>query len=542
MSDACTSYSALDKLNADLSPSLQDVTQNTDFFSYYRLNLFNKECPFWKDESSLCGNRACAVETLENEDDIPVIWRAEELSRLEGPKAQHPGRAQQKERPKARPLQGMLGEKVDESCVLEDDDECDERDYCVPEDEGATAKGDYVSLVNNTERFTGYSGPGARQVWDAIYKENCFSRSTQGAADQTGASPRQAAKDLRNVMQEYGRHHVGDEDDLYPLDDECLEQRAFYRIVSGMHASISTHICYDYFNQTSGEWYKNVQCYKDRLHDHPERISNLYFNYAVVTRAITKLRKHLEHYVFCSGDPDQDFETKQKVLELTDRAASARTTFDESVMFQDPYMLDLKDDFKHRFRNVSRLMDCVGCDKCRLWGKLQTAGYGAALKVLFEFDETKNGENPHLRRTELVALVNTMDRISHSLTAIGEFRTMLSASQAADSRAKSDSIAPPFEYEEDKYTRGPQDLDDFGDLDDDAYSEEPETETLSEAFWSEFDLVWKAYVYVLSSWVSFPFKAWAIVIMELNRLWNFWLGLPVPERSWDIKFPTRDEL
>ena len=180
MSDACTSYSALDKLNAELSSTLQDVTQNTDFFSYYRLNLFNKECPFWTDESSSCGNRACAVETLENEDDIPVIWRAEELSRLEGPKAQHPGRAQQKERPKARPLQGMLGDKVDESCVLEDDDECDERDYCVPEDEGATAKGDYVSLVNNTERFTGYSGPGAKQVWDAIYKENCFSRSTKG--------------------------------------------------------------------------------------------------------------------------------------------------------------------------------------------------------------------------------------------------------------------------------------------------------------------------------------------------------------------------
>ena len=343
-------------------------------------------------------------------------------------------------------------------------------------------------------------------------------------------------------MQEYGRHHVGDEDDLYPLDDECLEQRAFYRIVSGMHASISTHICYDYFNQTSGEWYKNVQCYKDRLHDHPERISNLYFNYAVVTRAITKLRKHLEHYVFCSGDPDQDFETKQKVLELTDRAASARITFDENVMFQDPYMLDLKDDFKHRFRNVSRLMDCVGCDKCRLWGKLQTAGYGAALKVLFEFDETKNGENPHLRRTELVALVNTLDRISHSLTAIGEFRTMLSASQAAGSRAKSGSEAPPFEYEEEKYTRGPRDLDDFDDLDDDPYGEQPETQTMSEAFWSEFELVWKTYIYVLSSWITFPFKAWAIVIMELNRLWNFWLGLPVPERSWDIKFPTRDEL
>ena len=32
-------------------------------------------------------------------------------------------------------------------------------------------------------------------------------------------------------------------------------------------------------------------------------------------------------------------------------------------------------------------MDCVGCDKCRLWGKIQTTGLGTALKVLFELDE-----------------------------------------------------------------------------------------------------------------------------------------------------------
>lgn len=508
VSDACISYSALDNLNADLSPYLEDVTQNTDFFAYYRLNLYNKVCPFWSDESSMCGNRACAVDTLENEEDVPLIWRAEELSKLEGPKANHPGRQQQKERPKARPLQGMLGAHVDESCVLEDDDECDERDYCVPEDEGTTAKGDYVSLVNNTERFTGYSGPGARQVWDAIYKENCFSNRERSGSKKSGSySSRalEAVQDFRNVMQEYGRQHVNDEDDLYPLNDECLEQRAFYRIISGMHASISTHICWDYFNQTTGEWVRNLQCYKERLHDHPERVSNLYFNYALVTRAVAKLRKHFEHYTFCSGDLNQDFETKQKVLALTDRVVSAPHTFDETAMFQDPDMFDLKDDFKHRFRNVSRLMDCVGCDKCRLWGKLQTAGYGAALKVLFEFDETKNGENPHLRRTELVALVNTLDRISHSLAAIAKFRTAL-----ATGDARGLGIEGPFsdQAKEEEVTAPKSDFDDFEGLDHDA--DAPPESSLSEAVWDELDLVWRTYLFVLSSWISMPFKLYVL--------------------------------
>ncbi|ERF74488.1 hypothetical protein EPUS_03926 [Endocarpon pusillum Z07020] len=550
VSDACASYATLESLNSDLFQSLDSITKSTDFFAYYRLNLFNKECPYWSDANSMCGNRACAVDTLENEEDIPPVWRVEELSKLEGLHANHPGRQQQEERPKARPLQGMLGEGVDESCVVEYDDECDERDYCVPEDEGAAAKGDYVSLVNNTERFTGYAGPGARQVWDAIYKENCFSRPPPQLSTFGRPSPLDAAKDLRSMIQ---GHKVGSpishEDDSYPLDDQCLEQRAFYRIISGMHASISTHICWDYFNQTTGEWVRNLDCYKERLHEHPERVSNLYFNYALVTRALAKLQKHLEHYTFCLGDPAQDFETKQRVIELISRITSAPPTFDESRMFQDPAMLELKEDFRNRFRNVSRLMDCVGCDKCRLWGKLQTAGYGAALKVLFEFDETKNGENPHLRRTELVALVNTLARISHSLTAIQHFRAAIKAEDQDKNNNSNNYLISTKQTRQDPETQPGRRMfvqqDEFQDFPDDDFADEDETpapQSFSQEFWAEIDLVWRAYKYVLSSWISLPFKTWAIMIMEINRLWNYWLGLPVPPRSWDFHLPTRDEL
>lgn len=550
VSDACASYATLESLNFDLSQLLDSVTQSTDFFAYYRLNLFNKECPYWSDANSMCGNRACAVDTLENEEDIPLVWRTEELSKLEGLHANHPGRQQQEERPRAKPLQGMLGEGVDESCVVEYDDECDQRDYCVPEDEGAAAKGDYVSLVNNTERFTGYAGPGARQVWDAIYKENCFARPPPQLSTFGRPSPLDAAKDLRSMIQ---GHKVGSsishEDDFYPLDDQCLEQRAFYRIISGMHASISTHLCWDYFNQTTGEWVRNLDCYKERLHEHPERVSNLYFNYALVTRALAKLQKHLEHYTFCLGDPAQDFETKQRVIELISRIKSAPPTFDESRMFQDPAMLELKEDFRNRFRNVSRLMDCVGCDKCRLWGKLQTAGYGAALKVLFEFDETKNGENPHLRRTELVALVNTLARISHSLTAIQQFRAAINAEDQNKNNNRNNYHISTKQTRQDPDSQPARKMsvqqDEFQDFPDDDFADEDETpapQSFSQEFWAEIGLVWRAYVYVMSSWIRLPFNTWAILVMEINRLWNYWLGLPVPPRSWDFHLPTRDEL
>ncbi|KAF8916930.1 hypothetical protein BGZ52_000117, partial [Haplosporangium bisporale] len=54
------------------------------------------------------------------------------------------------------------------SCNLKD------QDFCQVDDEKIKGEGVYVDLTENPERFTGYSGPSAAKVWDAIYNENCF--------------------------------------------------------------------------------------------------------------------------------------------------------------------------------------------------------------------------------------------------------------------------------------------------------------------------------------------------------------------------------
>jgi len=526
VSDACASYAELDKINDMISPYVHKLVTQTDFFSYYRLNLYNKVCPFWSDENGLCGNIACAVTTVENEEDVPKIWRAEELSRLEGPKAHHPGRQEQKERPQ-KPLQGELGENVGESCVVEYDDECDERDYCVPEDESASAKGDYVSLVDNPERFTGYAGEGARQVWEAIYRENCFSKpqpQKQGSSVSGGSSPfgmfpgnqGQASMDLRNVMKEHGRQQAmqtGSLDDHMEFDDECLEKRVFYRVISGMHASISTHLCHDYLNQTTGKWGPNLQCYKERLHDRPERISNLYFNYALVLRAVGKLKDHIQDYTFCSGDPYEDRFTKELVTLLSRALPLGPEIFDERIMFQDQDLagtgITLKEDFRNRFRNVSRIMDCVGCDKCRLWGKLQTAGYGTALKVLFELGNgDANAPKALLRRTELVALINTLDKISHALKAIEKFRALITLEESKR------HITLPKQVIESRKAQGEVDDDDDvllkpTDLDScraDLRQPTSIPKAILESFSSEWGRIMKAFRYIVGSWLALPGK------------------------------------
>jgi ERO1-like protein beta len=541
VSDACASYSTLEQLNDAIHPYLQTITQKTDFFSHYRLNLFSKKCPFWDDEDGMCGNIACAVNTLENEEDIPLVWRAKELGKLEGPTAQHPGKKQQREARK-RPLQGGLGDNVDESCVVEYDDECDDRDYCIPDDESASAKGDYVSLVDNPERFTGYAGVGAQQVWEAIYRENCFSKPPKMAknngqsAPTGGSSPFGAfsnqqqlaaanqfanvikAKNVKDKVQSAIAHGTAVARlDPVEFDDTCLEKRVFHRVISGMHASISTHLCWDYLNQTTGQWGPNLACYEERLHNHPERISNIYFNYALIMRAVGKIKQHIADYSFCSEDPEQDQRTKSSVLRLASALPSGPEIFDETVMFQDPDTIVLKEDFRQRFRNVSRIMDCVGCDKCRLWGKVQTNGYGTALKVLFEFDENDSSKDPLLRRTELVALINTMDRLSHSLTVIKAFRGMLDEREGT-----LQSSLPPVPEPSKEVLKTKLALEEF----DQPPASEPKTQQKEEevpddipsfkrdwdpkhmSVWeetmAEFNLVKRTFFYVLWQWTQLP--------------------------------------
>jgi hypothetical protein len=100
-------------------------------------------------------------------------------------------------------------------------------------------------------------------------------------------------------------------------------------------------------------------------------------------------------------------------------------------MFQDPVTrVVLKREFKEHFRNISRIMDCVGCEKCRLWGKVQVSGVATALKILFSFaDESFTGTSnlSILRRDELVALFNTFGRLSESLLAVENFRQLYQA-------------------------------------------------------------------------------------------------------------------
>jgi hypothetical protein len=136
-------------------------------------------------------------------------------------------------------------------------------------------------------------------------------------------------------------------------------------------------------------------------------------------------------------------------------------------------------------------MDCVGCDKCRLWGKLQTAGYGTALKVLFEFDND-SADIPILKRTELVALFNTYARLSGSLESIQKFRDMVEK-KTNETETTTEGKAEPASAESDKLEEKRRET-----------PSKPENETIKEMFDDEFARFTKAFKLVIKGWIKLP--------------------------------------
>ncbi|KAG0707405.1 hypothetical protein DFH29DRAFT_897251, partial [Suillus ampliporus] len=259
---------------------------------------FYRECPFWQ-ENGFCMNRECVTTTVE-ESEIPEKWRAATLSKP--------------------PLEERV---LLPGCYYRDSD------FCFLDD---MTEGEYIDLFLVPEGYTGYSGPSVHPVWKSVYEENRFGLSEPNLP--TTRSPAQVTL-------------------LYPLH---------YKVISGLHASVLTHICMQYLNKTTGEMGPNLECFVT--------CPPIYlFNTVPLLRAVSRIGPYLRDYDHClmSTPTPHDHMHAQDVQE------EART-------------LVLKEEFKLHFWDVSRIMDCVGCDKCSLWGKVKTTELPTALKIIFEMN------------------------------------------------------------------------------------------------------------------------------------------------------------
>ncbi|KAJ1965615.1 endoplasmic oxidoreductin-1, partial [Dimargaris xerosporica] len=320
-------FHALEDVNHQLAPLIRQIAQ-ASFFKYYRVDLY-RPCSFWNSDG-LCVLRDCEVKPADDSE-IPVEWTT---AAGEDRGANHPI-----DQVDFAPF-GKSYQPFGATCDYEDSD------FCVLGDE-RSANGVYVDLLKNPERFTGYAGPSANSVWEAIYEENCFDVPAR----------LKALASSQNVVTEFSqfeslqRHRQA-------LLNECKEKRVFYRVVSGLHASISTHLCREYFNQTTQEWGPNLDCFMSRVGHFPDRLQNIYFNYALLLRSVFRLSSYFLDREFCTGNKEEDAWLKAKIQDLVATCLALPDGFDENELFLDSQAAYLKEEFKDNFRNVTRIMDC----------------------------------------------------------------------------------------------------------------------------------------------------------------------------------------
>jgi ERO1-like protein alpha len=118
----------------------------------------------------------------------------------------------------------------------------------------------------------------------------------------------------------------------------------------------------------------------------------------------------------------------ERILSSPALQDTCNTPFDVGRMWRGHDGEQLRSQLQTHFQNITSIMDCVGCEKCKLWGKLQFLGVATSLKILFASNNCfERSLRPHemlaalkLERNEVIALVNLLAKLSHSVAAYRE--------------------------------------------------------------------------------------------------------------------------
>lgn len=371
ISDCCCDYATVNKLNRDVLNPLLSLIVKQPYFKYFKVNLYC-DCPFWQDEG-MCSLRDCSVCQCTEEEKNEADKGVARFNHQEGQDAPCAEDASLQE--KLGAVDRQLGKHLEVEWSGTENPWV--HDSVVAEEDLV-----YINLLRNPERFTGFQGENSHKIWNAIYGQDCFREESE----------------------------------------VCQEKELVYRLISGTHSSITAHIAGDYLlDEENKIWGPNLTIFETRLAKPEQRfmLENLYFTYLFVLRAVMKAGDVLSKVDYYTGSGQLDEVTSnlmKRLVQNPELQQACPVPFNEGLMWTGEGSERLKQELQTNFRNISRIMDCVGCEKCRLWGKLQAQGLGTALKILF----SSQGSNGALlfSRNEIVALVNYLNRLSESLEIV----------------------------------------------------------------------------------------------------------------------------
>lgn len=249
------------------------------------------------------------------------------------------------------------------------------KQWLVQEEVDSTS-GTFINLLNNPEGYTGYRG---QHIWDAIFRENCFS-------DQ--------------------------------FNQLCKEDKVFYRIFDGWLSNTNMQIGMNYHNRETNLTYMNVSMITSKLLTKKDKVDHLFFLYSFMIKAMNKAELLLKNFEYNSGNNTEDTITMNIIDDIFkgDELSDLENSFKETTRECENFMRSNKiSNLISRFRNISSIIDCVSCGKCRMQAKLDIFGISTMFKIMFTND---NELKERTSRNELVAFVNLFNKLSKTISQI----------------------------------------------------------------------------------------------------------------------------
>ena len=347
------------KNNHKLCDSLQKLKQ-TLFFKIFKINL-DPECSVFHQEM-ICRDTACQICECSN-NEVPRVWK------------QPSG--------------------IDENLVTTIDDpfnkwvekfNVDTKQWLLKEDIDPK-DGTYINLLKNPEGYTGYRGA---HIWNAIFKENCYSDSYSSL---------------------------------------CVEDKIFSNIFMGWLVNTNFQIGCNFRNRNTNDKYINISYVTTKFLYHKDKIDYLFFLYSLMLRAVNKAIPYLLEYDYSSGNKTEDQMTLKIIKEIfryeLQNIDLIEDSFKDTIeYFENNFISSNKiPTLIMRFRNISSIIDCVTCSKCRMHAKLEVFGIATMLKIMFatSTEELKKA----MSRNELVSFINLFAKLSKSVNNVHEIDMMI---------------------------------------------------------------------------------------------------------------------
>lgn len=236
--------------------------------------------------------------------------------------------------------------------------------------------------------------------------------------------------DLLRIRESYSSSSQGSARVWMDIYDAVKDDDLMKRVVSGLHFSVTTHLS-AFHTKMFSVYFSNPLIFQRRFKQ--EYKDNFLFLYSVVRAAVANLERN-------KGDVPQRVRKFSRMLRRSmmreRRARESKILSEDGISEHKPSLAignrndidDVENDVDSQIvegessivldlpkvdRNavetvneIVRCIACLGCQKCRLWGTIQTKGLKAAIKSL-------NGMP--LYKNDVIFLINVFRRLSVSV-------------------------------------------------------------------------------------------------------------------------------